>query len=84
MKKCNECNIEMIENCIIEGQHPFEIGVDGRTDISVHIPTNEQGSFIGIKYEKKIELQLKARVCPTCGKVEPYVNVSKLNEKINK
>ena len=78
MKKCNDCNVEMIENCIIEGQHPFELGVDGRTDISLHIPTNEQGSFLGIKYEKQKELPLKARVCPKCGKVELYVNKDEL------
>ena len=33
MKKCIDCNTEMIDNCIIEGQHPFELGADGRTDI---------------------------------------------------
>ena len=81
MKKCNECNIEMIDNCIIEGQHPFELGVDGQTDISVHIPTNEKGSFLGIKYDKQLELQLKARVCPNCGKVETYVETDELKEK---
>ena len=47
MKKCNDCNIEMIDNCIVEGQHPFEVGMDGRTDISIHIPTNEKGNFLG-------------------------------------
>ena len=43
MKLCNDCNIEMIDNCTIEGQHPFELGVDGKTDISIHIPINEEG-----------------------------------------
>ena len=72
MKKCNECNTEMIDNCTIQGQHPFEHGVDGKTNISVHIPTGEKGSFLGIEYDKEIILSLKARVCPKCGKVELY------------
>lgn len=78
MKKCTDCNIEMIENCIIEGQHPFEIGVDGRTDISIHIPTNEKGSFLGIKYDKRKKIPLKARICPNCGKVELCINTNNL------
>ena len=32
MKKCSECNIDMIDNCTIEGQHPFEVEIDGQTD----------------------------------------------------
>ena len=79
MKKCSECNIDMINNCVIEGQHPFELGVDGRTDISIHVPTNEKGSFLGIKYDKTFDLNLKARVCPKCGKVELYVDLSDKN-----
>ena len=78
MKKCNECNTKMIDNCVIEGQHPFEIGADGRTDISIHIPTNEKGSFLGINYDKTIDLNLKSRVCPKCGKVELYVDSEKI------
>ena len=78
MKKCSECNVEMIDNCVIDGQHPFELGVDGEVDISVHIPTNEKGSFLGIKYDKNISLNVKARVCPGCGKVELYIDPSEL------
>ena len=78
MKKCNECNTVMIDNCIIEGQHPFEIGVYGRTDISIHIPTNEKGDFLGIKYDKVKSVNPKLRVCPKCGKVEMYVDPSEL------
>ena len=78
MKKCIDCNIEMIDNCIIEGQHPFELGADGRSDISIHIPTNEKGSFLGIKYDKTKELPLKARICPNCGKVELCININEL------
>lgn len=75
MKKCNECNVLMINNCKIEGQHPFEIGTDGSSDISLIIPINEKDSFLGMKYDKIIEKQLYARFCPNCGKVEFYINV---------
>lgn len=75
MKKCNECNVEMIDNCIIKGKHPFEVGMDGESRISIYIPTNEEGDFLGIKYNKTSKLNLKARVCPNCGKVEFYVNL---------
>ena len=78
MKKCNDCNVEMIENCEIKGQHPFELGVDGESNISIHIPTNEKGSFLGIKYDKTKEIPLKVRICPNCGKVEPYININDL------
>ncbi len=76
MKKCSDCNVEMIDNCIIEGQHPFELGADGRTDISLHVPTGEKASILGIKYDKVDKMKLKARFCPNCGKVELYVNPS--------
>ena len=74
MKKCSECNIEMIDNCTIEGQHPFEVGADGRTDISIHIPTNKKINFLGLELDNKEEKELKARVCPKCGKVEFYID----------
>lgn len=35
MKKCKECNVEMVEDAKITGQHPFEIGVDGLSNIFI-------------------------------------------------
>lgn len=67
----------MIDDCKIEGQHPHEIGVDGRSDISVHIPKNEKGNFFGFTYDKYNKESLKARVCPNCGKVELYIDIKK-------
>lgn len=51
MKKCNDCNCDMIENCSISGKHPFEVGIDQRVDISLNIPTGRKSSFLGIPYE---------------------------------
>ncbi len=78
MKKCNDCNVEMIDNCTIKGQHPYEVGVDGSSVISLHIPTGEKGSFLGIKYDKEKILELKVRVCPKCGKIELYTDIEKI------
>lgn len=80
MKKCTDCNVEMIENARIEGQHPFEVGVDGKTRISIHIPTGEQGSFLGLKYNKENKIEPSVRVCPSCGKIELYIDKDKLGD----
>lgn len=72
MKKCNECNVEMIDGKL-EGQHPFEIGVDGRTDMFVQIQTGEKKKFLGFEYDGTVRKPIKTRICPNCGKVELYV-----------
>ena len=77
MKKCSDCNVEMLENCTIDAQHTFDLGVDGESEIYVHIPTNEKASFFGFKYDKEIEKEVKVRVCPKCGKVEMYIDINK-------
>ena len=79
MKKCSDCNVEMIDNCRVDGQHAFEIGEDGRSDLFLKISTGEKSSFIGIPFDVMNNYKIKARVCPKCGKVEMYVN---LQEKI--
>lgn len=74
MKKCNDCNCNMIENCSISGKHPFEVGIDERVDISLNIPTGEMKTFLGMPYEVVNRYALKARVCPKCGKIEIYTD----------
>lgn len=75
MAICKECNIEMIENCIIKGQHPFEVGIDGTTNISIHIPTKEKSSFLGIEHQLTKNYPIKAKICPKCGKIELYAEL---------
>ena len=77
MKKCNECNCEMIEDCKIKGKHPFEHNVNERVDIKISVPTCEKGTFLGIQYDITNQFGLKARICPKCGKIELY---AKLND----
>ena len=76
MKKCNECNCDMIDNCSIDGSHTFEIGTSSMVDISIHVPTGENSTFLGIPYEVSNKYSLKARICPKCGKIELYANLN--------
>lgn len=71
MKKCNDCNVDMIENIKIEGQHPFEIGIDGQSDLRVRIPRKVFMKMIDVK----------SRICPQCGKVELYIDPQELQKK---
>ena len=74
MKKCQDCNCDMIENCSISGKHPFEVDFNQRVDISVSIPTGQKKGFLGIPCETSNRYGLKARVCPQCGKIELYAD----------
>ena len=71
MKRCSDCNIEMIENITIDGQHPFELGANGRSDIRILVPGD---GLLGKIYFPK------ARLCPKCGKLELYVPIEVLNK----
>ena len=78
MKKCRDCDIEMI-NAQVSGQHPFELGADGRVDLSI---SYSNGTKVGknlfrktVTYDDEEERELKARLCPKCGKVELYVDL---------
>ena len=74
MKKCNDCNCDMIENCSINGKHPFEVDFKSRVDISVNIPAGRGTNIFGMPCEMSNRYALKARVCPQCGKVELYAD----------
>lgn len=80
MKKCSDCNVEMI-NSEISGQHPFEIGVDGESDLYVRLSKGKKevkGLFGKTRViNDYIEYQVKSRTCPKCGKVELYIDLEK-------
>ena len=82
MKMCNDCNIDMIDGIELVGQHPFEIGVDGKSDIFLNISTGEKSSFFGIESIVTVKIPLMARMCPSCGKTEMYVNLKDKNLKL--
>lgn len=79
MIKCERCNVEMLENAEITGEHPFEIGVDGRSDIFVSFINGKRevkGLFGQVKTKDNYcKNKLKARICPKCGKVELCINI---------
>ena len=69
MKKCSDCNVDMIEGAKIEGQQHFEIGPDGHFRIYLTIPTGKK--ILG--FEKTVHTEPQVRICPECGKVELYI-----------
>ena len=75
MKKCIDCNFEMVEDCEIQGEHPFILGADGESDIFVYVPTGEKTTLLGLTVDAINKLKLKSRLCPKCGKVELYVDM---------
>ena len=78
MKKCSECNCDMIDDCKIKGQLSFEVGMNGVSRISIEIPTGEmKKSIFGFQYNEMDIHELKARVCPECGKTELYIDIKK-------
>ena len=71
MKKCNDCNVEMIEGVEVFGQQHFEIGPESQSTIYLNIPTGKK--FLG--FDRTTRVEPLARICPKCGKVELYVNI---------
>ncbi len=79
MKKCLDCDVEMIEDVEVFGQHPFEIGVDGESEMFIKYKGDmrQVSGLFGIKVNTNdYEAPLKARMCPKCGKVELYANLN--------
>lgn len=74
MKKCNECNCDMIEDCFIKARPTYDVDVRKSIRISVYVPTGETGSFLGIPYNDGNQYEIKARVCPKCGKIELFAD----------
>ncbi len=70
MKKCYECQVEMIEKY---GIRPGKHGT-GYTENFMYIVTDEKEH-----YGRKASQQwVKCRICPNCGKIEMYIDPSNL------
>lgn len=77
MKKCSECDIEMIDGDL-HGE-PFVFDMDHEiNDFSIIAKTGNQKKFLGFNYDERKEAKLKSRFCPKCGKVELYINPNDL------
>lgn len=82
MKKCTDCNVEMIDGFDVSVDQNFEVGANAHSTINIFKPTGETTkSFLGIKLKKTIGGYIsKASVCPKCGKVDFYINPEDLNK----
>lgn len=79
MKKCNDCNIEMIDGSLF-GEPRF-IDIDHDIDkFYVYVKTGEKANFLGLKRDMTKRAKLNVKVCPNCGKVEMYINPNDITE----
>ena len=70
MKKCIDCNIEMIEKYGIRpGEH-----ATGHTDHFLYLVKDDNQHY-GIKLNQK---WVRCRICPNCGKIELFIDPSNL------
>lgn len=73
MRKCSDCNVEMIVGSLY-GEPRF-IDMDHEIDkFYVHVKTGKQKKFLGLKIDETKRSDLDVKVCPKCGKIEMYIN----------
>lgn len=74
MKKCKDCNIEMIEDTNLHTDYVG--GVDFEERIYLDYNDEENGFKVLFSNKKISKRRVKARLCPNCGKVELYVDLT--------
>ena len=67
MKKCSDCNIDMVEQTNLHTDYVG--GVKFEEQIYLDYEDEENGTKPLFSNTKKKKKRLKARVCPKCGKV---------------
>lgn len=73
MKRCNDCDIEMIDGSLY-GKPRF-IDMDHDIDkFYVDIKTGSKKTFFGLKMDETKRVGVSVKLCPNCGKVEMYIN----------
>ena len=70
MKKCSECNVDMIEELGIRADE--ELSIDNRFRLYI---TSNPKDYFGTRLSEEV----KCRVCPKCGKLELYIDPKELN-----
>ncbi len=79
MKRCSECNIEMLDGNLY-GEPRF-IDMDHDIDkFYVKIKTGNTTSFLGFNIDETKTLKLNVKICPNCGKVEMYINPNEIKD----
>lgn len=76
MKKCSDCNIEMIEETSLHTNYIGGAHYDEQ--IYVDFEDEKNGHKELLSDRKMSRKRVKARVCPECGKMELFID---LNEK---
>ena len=76
MQKCNECNIEMIEDTNLHTDYVG--GVSLEEQIYLTYPNGKEliKNIFGFM-DNRVTERVKARVCSKCGKVELFIEVNK-------
>ena len=73
MKQCSDCKVDMIEDTSIHTDYVGGTSFDER--IYLDYEDEEHGTKLLLSKKKISKKQIKARVCPKCGKVELYVDI---------
>ena len=73
MKKCKDCNIEMIEDTNLHTDYVGGV----KFEEQIYVDFNDEVNGVKPLLKKKIisTQRVKARVCPNCGQVELYVDL---------
>lgn len=74
MKQCSDCKVDMIEEASIHTDYVGGASFEER--IYLDYTDEENGTKMLFSKQKISKKQIKARVCPKCGKVELYVSIN--------
>ena len=76
MKKCNECNVDMIEDTNLHTDYVGGVSFEEQIYLSYVKGTKNVTNIFGKEKEKDNDVteRVKARVCPVCGKLELFVS----------
>ena len=76
MKKCSDCNVEMIEKTELHTDYVGGVSFEEQIYLTYVNGTRTAKSLFGQEKEKETYTtnRVRARVCPKCGKVELYVD----------
>lgn len=75
MKKCSDCNIEMIEDTNLHTDYVGGASFEEQIFLTTYDKSESGTSFLGIEFPKTQTKRVKARVCPKCGKVEFFISL---------
>ena len=74
MKKCKDCNVEMIEGSSLHTEYVG--GIKYEEQIFLDYDDEQNGTKMLFSNKKMSKKRIKARICPKCGLVELYVDLN--------